>query len=43
MRGEKPQNQPVSKNNTGRAALQAALPVKTICRQQFDTVKINIQ
>jgi len=29
LRGEKPQNRPVSKLNTGRLALRAMLPVKT--------------
>ena len=30
LRGEKPQNRPLSKLNTGRFALRAMLPVKTI-------------
>jgi len=29
LRGEKPQNRPLSKRNTGRFALRAMLPVKT--------------
>jgi len=29
LRGEKPQNRPLSKLNTGRLALRATLPVKT--------------
>jgi len=29
LRGEKPQNRPLSKLNTGRFALRAMLPVKT--------------
>jgi len=29
LRGEKPQNRPLSKLNTGRLALRAMLPVKT--------------
>jgi len=32
MRGEKPQNRPLSKLNTGRFALRAMLPVKIIKR-----------
>jgi len=32
MRGEKPQNRPLSKLNTGRLALRAMLPVKTFVR-----------
>jgi len=28
LRGEKPQNRPLSKRNTGRFALRAMLPVK---------------
>jgi len=30
LRGEKPQNRPLSKLNTGRLALRAMLPVKRI-------------
>jgi len=30
LRGEKPQNRPLSKLNTGRLALRAMLPVKTV-------------
>jgi len=32
LRGEKPQNRPLSKRNTGRFALRAMLPVKTCHR-----------
>ena len=31
LRGEKPQNRPLSKRNTGRFALRAMLPVKIVC------------
>ena len=31
VQGEKPQNRPLSKLNTGRLALRAMLPVKTTC------------
>jgi len=31
--GEKPKNRPVSKNNTGRAALQADPAGKRVCRR----------
>jgi len=31
LRGEKPQNRPLSKRNTGRFALRAMLPVIIFC------------
>jgi len=38
LRGEKPIFGPLSKNNTGMAALHAGLPVITIVLQCYDTV-----
>jgi len=35
LRGEKPQNRPLSKRNTGRFALRAMLPVIN-CKQYSD-------
>jgi len=35
MRGEKPIFGPLSKNNTGMAALRAGLPVKNACSRYF--------
>jgi len=39
LRGEKPQNRPLSKRNTGRFALRAMLPVK----MNLSTVKWAMQ
>jgi len=35
LRGEKPQNRPLSKRNTGRFALRAMLPVKNYTTKQY--------
>jgi len=35
LRGEKPQNWPLSKLNTGRFALRAMLPVKSNAQKQI--------
>jgi len=37
LRGEKPQNWPLSKLNTGRFALRAMLPVKITRQQRHNT------
>jgi len=37
LRGEKPQNRPLSKFNTGSFALRAMLPVKTFCNNNQRT------
>ena len=43
LRGEKPQNWPLSKLNTGRFALRAMLPVKiAISQQRFDRSPRNL-
>jgi len=36
LRGEKPQNRPLSKRNTGRFALRAMLPVISMCEIRKD-------
>jgi len=41
MRGEKPQNRPLSKLNTGRLALRAMLPVKKIYAEE--TVRLRVR
>jgi len=43
LRGEKPQNRPLSKLNTGRLALRAMLPVMTQLKrgQNSDPFKYN--
>jgi len=35
LRGEKPQNRPLSKLNTGRLAMRAMLPVMKLCSRLF--------
>jgi len=40
LRGEKPQNRPVSKLNTGRLALRAMLPVKKKNKQQDENIMV---
>jgi len=39
LRGEKPQNRPLSKLNTGRFALRAMLPVISIVNDSLKTIR----
>jgi len=42
LRGEKPQNWPLSKLNTGRFALRAMLPVKNQLLTWLSIITINV-